>query len=814
MRNNKIKREKIIKSNSYSNLIIRDNNNRKSKHSQANIIAVIVVILLVLVAIIIVWQVVTNIIKKSSTDIKKQAGFFEHYVEIKFIDFNTISITRTKGPELNNPTIKLSFDGTGPQDLWEKCSDIFRDSKPDFSQTLSSVKCTIYDFLFPKRSLDAFLILDDGTTYIYPNLLKHLSRPSAALSGDVVSTLCNDGKDNEENGYGTFGDGKIDWGYSDSNDPGCDSPFDESEDDNLYEYINWDELPEFNLPEDFVLVYMAMKPKYEADADLEIEKENTLAPLSRGFTHISPSHAVNYYPNKQEIPSTLRNKPRVYIPKENRADLWTGIPIPCQSSGGGYACESNWKLKYCTQEQIDCTPLKEERGECIQCKAKPSTDDSTQPWEKIGSPWNNNLEFIYYPFWEGRLNYHKKLFNHLSPESIPTELAPNNIDIIMPDIEKRLYSSNPLRTDLAIVTIKGNPMTPSDINAKSPNDFVISYKKEMARLYYEPIKKFLIDKGYTGKISYYGQDATPIIRVSPYLPGSQDIISLYDWNKWTSDWNLVDYNAKDFTLSDEEFNNHLGPLIKDQDYISPSVYPVTPDYPKSDGGESGRGELDRNYDIVKWNYAGRYLSYQLFNLEVNEAWLKKTNNDKPIMLWQWMRYHPGVEGGKYGDLPIRSHMAHASAIFPFMDGSKGIFLWAIEYTPNNGFRKVHYQYFYGLYRLSQYKPFFEGNYKVYRPIYENDESLGHAHYEFVNYKPIWRGIINPIYPDKMLVAAHNPFAAPYETTTFEIIYKDPITVEIINFGDVDVHGLNTWLGVCDFETLECKGDEGEIKENA
>jgi hypothetical protein len=90
-----------------------------------------------------------------------------------------------------------------------------------------------------------------------------------------------------------------------------------------------------------------------------------------------------------------------------------------------------------------------------------------------------------------------------------------------------------------------------------------------------------------------------------------------------------------------------------------------------------------------------------------------------------------------------------------MDGAKGIYPWIpVSYDS--------YEYFiYGLYRLSEYSYLFDGNQTIVIPE--------PAHYSFVNQTPIWRGVVNG---DEILIAAHNPFAGPIDTTFIPVSYNE------------------------------------------
>ena len=178
-----------------------------------------------------------------------------------------------------------------------------------------------------------------------------------------------------------------------------------------------------------------------------------------------------------------------------------------------------------------------------------------------------------------------------------------------------------------------------------------------------------------------------------------------------------------------------------------------------------------------------------------------------------MRVNPGGEDGGSG---IDPWLAHATAVFPYFTKNSGQWLWdwigfdhksnqpkvnAI-YTSEN--RMAYDNFIYGLYRLSQYNEFFNGNYQTYRPI---DQSGYIANYN----KKVWRGIIKE---DKtqMLVAALNPYAKPDEVTTYQITCPPNVIKckEGVALGEVKTTGQNTWLGVCNLDTGGCKGDEGKV----
>jgi len=376
-----------------------------------------------------------------------------------------------------------------------------------------------------------------------------------------------------------------------------------------------------------------------------------------------------------------------------------------------------------------------------------------QPWENAKSPWGNNME-EYEGFWRSRLRNYARKFTDTDGMDLP------DVDLIVLDVEQKWTKSE------IIDNFRNSGLyddyIPKDIRMLSDKDFYDSYIENIVEMYYAPML-ILIDDGFSGKISTYSETG-PIER-------TWWSIDNYDWETWTSDYSRLSYLV---TGGGESFND----VYSYSEVFNPSAYYFY-DYP-------GEDELDKSESLSQWNNAGKYLAYMLFQGEVNREW-----TDKPIIVWQWIdSFHSSTE---YDDDAIRSHMAHASAIFPYFSDIDGVAIWGD--SDNVDRSEIYQDYLYGLYRLSRYNYFFDGNYGFYAP--ENARDL------YTDMLPVLRGVVNEG-RNELLVAAHNPFAEEDELTEFVIEYEGNV------LGSIEVNGLNTYLGVCDLDGGGCVGDEGLI----
>jgi hypothetical protein len=205
----------------------------------------------------------------------------------------------------------------------------------------------------------------------------------------------------------------------------------------------------------------------------------------------------------------------------------------------------------------------------------------------------------------------------------------------------------------------------------------------------------------------------------------------HDWNQWKTDSTLVDYLV---TGSGGFMNSNFYRL---HDVLSPSIYNF--------------------YNVNTIKVGRKYLAYNLFTIEVNQQW-----SPKGQLVYCWLNYHPSSSDTE----AIEPWMAEATAIFPFMAGAMGLYPWRPRSYDT-------YEYFiYGLFRLSKYSDMFDDNQSYVKPE--------PAYYSFNKKSPIWRGVVNN---DKILIAAHNPYASPNKTTIVKVSY-------------------NTWE-----ETIALKGNE-------
>lgn len=283
--------------------------------------------------------------------------------------------------------------------------------------------------------------------------------------------------------------------------------------------------------------------------------------------------------------------------------------------------------------------------------------------------------------------------------------------------------------DDSILSIKYDPLVPVYYQELSDSAFIAEYKSAMAGLYAMPLE--LAREVLHPDVLLTTYNETPIRR-------TWTLIDDYTWEQWVSDSSLVDYLMND---SSGFMNSYFYRL---NDMIAPSVYY----YHNPDSIPAGM----------------KYLASNLFNLEVNKAW-----SNKDQLVYVWLNYHPCCSNME----AIKPWMAEATAIFPFMDGAYGIYPWLpVSYDS--------YEYFiYGLYRLSAFSDMFDGSQTYVVPM--------PAHYSFIHQTPIWRGVVNG---DEILIAAHNPFAEPGDTTIIPVTYN----------GWVDT------IGLVGKETFLCKFD--------
>lgn len=397
-----------------------------------------------------------------------------------------------------------------------------------------------------------------------------------------------------------------------------------------------------------------------------------------------------------------------------------------------------------------------------------------EPWTRDRIPWGNDIT-KYRAYWQ-------RTMARLADRYLDTRGSGRpRVNLMTLDIERTLHH------DQQILELCSNELVPPqyrDLCRTDPDAFLYEYKVAMAELYFEAL-------------SYARQAAHRDTQISSYTDVvlhtstvSYNGINSFSWEEWTSDMSLANYILLDFTAeSMEEYYDRLGPFYHWLDYISSSAY-LSKDYPEAYSQDTRE----------RWEKAGGYLADILFRADANTAWMPDGTVNTPHI---WNRYHTSSERKLHG---LRPWMSHAMAIFVhFSENAGGWVFDSDNYHALNEDRDYAYvtdemqaenriaydNMTYGLYRLAPYGEFFGDQAEVYHPMNARD-----LHRDKV---PVWRGRwLN----GRMLVAAHNPYAAPDQVT--QLIITDPQQRVL---GVVVVHGLNTWLGVCDLEN-GCVGDEG------
>ena len=324
--------------------------------------------------------------------------------------------------------------------------------------------------------------------------------------------------------------------------------------------------------------------------------------------------------------------------------------------------------------------------------------NTSQPWRMIKSPWENDIQG-YRERWDHRFDVILSRYKYQPPAG---QFA---IDLVIADLEWAFHS------DEGMLSIKNDPLVPLYYQNLTDEEFIASYKKDMSLLYAESLRYAKDSLHSSTKISSYAE--VPVRRTWWTIDDTT-------WQSWITDSSRVDYLMEDSSgfMNSVFYNFH--------DIICPSVYYF--------------------YNVDSVPIGKKYLAYNLFQSEVNAVW-----SDKDQLVYCWLNYH-----GSGSHLPIKLWMSEATAIFPLMSGSVGVYPW--KPVQPQGYDS--YEYFIkGLYRLSQFNDFFDGD-----EIYVNPLS---AHECFVNDLPIWRGVVNGY---NILIVAHNPFANPSDTTLVPVAY--------------------------------------------
>ncbi|HEV7349476.1 T9SS type A sorting domain-containing protein [Telluribacter sp.] len=338
-----------------------------------------------------------------------------------------------------------------------------------------------------------------------------------------------------------------------------------------------------------------------------------------------------------------------------------------------------------------------------------ATVDNKQPWSVLGleSPWRNDTT-LYRNYWDNYLGRLANNFDNSRGTGVP------RADIICLDVERMQEE------DRDILRLKTERRVPDEYLSLPDSEFLRRYKQDI-RWWYTEAVRHLKSKGLDPSTKITSYSDVPV-------RGTWLNITANSWSDWTTNPQRTHYLMQDNT------GKIGGSFYEQMDILTPSAY----------------------YFYPYTNPLGKdYLSYLLFQVEVNRAW-----SNKPIVPFVWMRYHTSFSPEA---LQISSFMAEASAIFPFFSGAKGLWLWdSNQYERTRQENYATYEHFiYGLYRLSQYSDMFQGNYELVIPQSARD------HMELRN--PIWRGVVKG---DRILVAAQNTYANDNQETELTVAYRN------------------------------------------
>jgi Secretion system C-terminal sorting domain len=331
-----------------------------------------------------------------------------------------------------------------------------------------------------------------------------------------------------------------------------------------------------------------------------------------------------------------------------------------------------------------------------------------QPWYENESPWGNNLE-QYQNYWK---NYAKDLANIFSDTR---SKAMPDVDLFVLDVEREISS------DAGIRFLKNDPIVPSQYRKLNDIDFTERYKIDLSKLYAEPIK-FLKKEGISNSTNFASYSDAPI--------KNSEFPLNFTWQEWQTSDRVLNYYMID-TLTKKVG----GEFYNQNTFLTPSAY------------------FCYEYSGLK-EYAN--VAYQLFQVEANIA-----RSSKDVMLFQWLTYNKCQVNSQYKfDGSIKKHLIESQAIMPFFSGAKGIWLW--EGNTSDSLNYATYEiYINSLFRLSQFKEFFTGNFQLIIPK--------SAYQHFQDRDPIWRGVIKG---NEILIAAINEFANESETTELVVNYGD------------------------------------------
>jgi Secretion system C-terminal sorting domain len=330
-----------------------------------------------------------------------------------------------------------------------------------------------------------------------------------------------------------------------------------------------------------------------------------------------------------------------------------------------------------------------------------------QPWYEIESPWANDLQ-KYQEKWKREVREMADMFTDTQGKSMP------NLDILMLDVEREIP------TDAAIRFLKADTTLPIQYRKLSDIDFTERYKKDLAKIYAEPIK-YLKNNGIPATTQFASYSDAPVKNAEFPLN--------YTWQEWQTSDKVLNYY-----MIDSVSKKVGGEFYNQNNFLAPSAY------------------FCYEYGGIK-DYPN--IAYQLFQVEANVA-----RSNKDIMLFEWLSYNKCQANSNYGyNQSIKKHLIEAQAILPFFSGAKGIWLWEGPINPDSLNYSRYETYINSLYRLSLFKDFFTGNYRLIIPK--------SAYQHFQDRDPIWRGVLKG---NEILIAAINEFANDNETTDLEVSY--------------------------------------------
>ena len=330
-----------------------------------------------------------------------------------------------------------------------------------------------------------------------------------------------------------------------------------------------------------------------------------------------------------------------------------------------------------------------------------------QPWYEIESPWANDLE-KYKEKWRREVREFADMFTDTQGKAMP------NLDILMLDVEREIPS------DAAIRFLKADTTLPIQYRKLSDIAFTDRYKKDLANIYAEPIK-YLKANNIPVSTQFASYSDAPIKNAEFPLN--------YTWQDWQTSDRVLNYY-----MIDSVSKKVGGEFYNQNTFLAPSAY------------------FCFEYGVIK-DYAN--IAYQLFQVEANVA-----RSKKDVMLFEWLSYNKCQANSTYGyNQSIKKYLIEAQAIMPFFSGAKGVWLWEGPINPDTLNYSRYETYINSLYRLSQFKDFFTGDYRLIIPK--------SAYQHFQDRDPVWRGVLKG---NEILIAAINEFANDNETTDLEVNY--------------------------------------------